>query len=87
MDARFSRGFPMIQPAFTADGDLLIGADGVGTSRVSIVHGAEGWSTEEVWSSNRLKSNFNDFVAHKGHAYGFDGAIMASINLADGKKN
>ena len=24
---------------------------------------------------------------HKGHAFGFDGAILSSINLQDGKRN
>jgi outer membrane protein assembly factor BamB len=33
-----------------------------------------------------LKPYFNDFVVHRGHAFGFDGAIMASIDLADGKR-
>jgi hypothetical protein len=27
---------------------------------------------------------FNDFVVHRGHAYGFDGSILASVDLADG---
>ena len=31
-------------------------------------------------------SGGNDFVVHKGHAYGFDGSIMACIDLADGKR-
>jgi outer membrane protein assembly factor BamB len=36
--------------------------------------------------SARLKPHFNDFVVHKGHAFGFDGGILACINLADGKR-
>ena len=42
---------------------------------------------EERWTSNGLKPYFNDFVVHKGHAFGFDGAILSSINLQDGKRN
>ena len=29
---------------------------------------------------------FNDLVMHKGHAFGFDNSILASIDLADGKR-
>ena len=34
----------------------------------------------------RAEADFNDFVIHKGHADGFDNSILASIDLADGKR-
>ena len=33
-----------------------------------------------------MKPYFNDYVIHKGHAYGFDNNILACIDLADGKR-
>ena len=78
---------PIVQPAMTADGDVLIGnGDARGTHRIAITHEAGGWTAKERWMSIFLKPFFNDFVVHNGYAYGFDGAILACVDLADGTR-
>ena len=78
---------PIVQPAVTGDGDILISAgSGSGTRRIAVTHGPGGWSVEERWTSKGLKPYFNDFVVHKGHAFGFDDSILACIDLKDGTR-
>jgi outer membrane protein assembly factor BamB len=84
-------GDGIVQPAMTADGDILIGsgsglAEAVGLRRLSVRRGSDGWTVEERWTSIGLKPYYNDFVVHKGHAFGFDGSLLACIDLADGKR-
>ncbi|HSF25238.1 MAG TPA: PQQ-binding-like beta-propeller repeat protein, partial [Blastocatellia bacterium] len=83
-------GVPIVQPARTADGDVLINtadmSGGLGTRRIAVAHGPGGWTVEERWTSRGLKPYFNDFVVHKGHAFGFDGSILACIDLEDGHR-
>jgi len=83
-------GGAIVQPALTGDGDVLIntigGTGGNGTRRLAATHGSGKWIVEERWTSNGLKPYFNDLVVHNGHAYGFDGSILACIDLADGKR-
>lgn len=80
----------IMQPAVTADGNLLISSGdamgGVGMRRIAIAQGPDGWKAEERWTSNGLKPSFNDFVIHNGHLYGFDGGILACIDIQDGKR-
>jgi outer membrane protein assembly factor BamB len=80
----------IVQPALAADGDLLIATgDQMGASgilRLAVARGPGGWTTRERWTSRGLKPYFNDFVVHKGHAFGFDGSILACINLEDGSR-
>jgi outer membrane protein assembly factor BamB len=80
----------IVQPALAADGDILVAAGdamgGLGTRRIAVAHGSSGWTVEERWISRGLKPYFNDFVVHKGYAFGFDGNILACIDLADGTR-
>ena len=81
----------IVQPAVLAGGDVLLGSgsgfDGkVGMRCVTVAHGPAGWTVEERWTSTGLKPYFNDFVVHEGHAYGFDGSLLACIDLTNGKR-
>jgi len=86
-------GDGIVQPGLTADSDVLIGTGsgmgaggGMGVRRIAVAHGSGGWTTEQRWTSVGLKPYFNDFVVHEGHAFGFDGSLLACIDLADGKR-
>ncbi|HEY8188374.1 MAG TPA: PQQ-binding-like beta-propeller repeat protein [Pyrinomonadaceae bacterium] len=81
----------IVQPAVTADGDVLIGSGSglgseVGVRRIAVAHGADGWTTKERWTSIGLKPYFNDFVIHKDLAFGFDGSMLACIDLKNGER-
>jgi len=81
------KGLPIVQPALTADGDILISASGEsGIRRIAVAYGPGGWTVDRRWGSNGLKPYFNDFVVHEGHAFGFDGRILSCIDLADGTR-
>ena len=54
--------------------------------RVTVAHEPGGWIVKERWMSAGLKPYFNDFVVHQGHAFGFDGSILACIDLEDGTR-
>jgi outer membrane protein assembly factor BamB len=83
-------GAPIVQPAQAANGDVLIstaGASGaLGLRRLRVARGQGGWTLEELWTSTSMKPYFNDFVVHDGHAFGFDGSILASVDLEDGAR-
>jgi outer membrane protein assembly factor BamB len=83
-------GVGILQPALTGDGDVLIttgdAMGGVGMRRIAVTPGSAGWTVEERWTSRGLKPYFNDFVVHKGYAFGFDASILACVDLSDGQR-
>jgi outer membrane protein assembly factor BamB len=89
----YSSGPPaasIVQPALAGEGEVLIAPSdamgGLGIHRVGVSRTEGGWKVEPRWVSRGLKPYFNDFVVHKGHAYGFDGSILSSIDLNDGER-
>jgi outer membrane protein assembly factor BamB len=83
-------GTTIVQPALTPDGDVVVttatGTGGVGLRRLSVRHDTSGWTATERWTSSGLKPYFNDFVIHKGYAFGFDGSILSCVDLTDGTR-
>ena len=83
-------GGAIVQPALTGDGGILVNSismnGGVGLRRLAVARAAGAWTAAERWTSTGLKPYFNDFVVHKGRAFGFDGSILSCIDLADGTR-
>ena len=80
-------GAAITQPARVGDGDILfstVSNAGAASARGASpsTRGPGGWTATERWTSTGLKPYFNDLVVHKGHAFGFDGSILACIDLA-----
>jgi outer membrane protein assembly factor BamB len=83
-------GDSIVQPAVTADGDILLGSGSgmgseVGVQRVAITNGSDGWTTKARWTSYEMNPYFNDMVVHKDHVYGFDGSTLSCIDLKTGE--
>jgi len=84
-------GIGIVQPALTADGDVLISqvdqsAVPIGMRRLGVAHRADGWTVEERWTTNGLKPSFSPFVVHGDHAFGVDGRHLACIDLKTGER-
>lgn len=79
-------GVPIVQPAVASNGDLLISvSESSGLRRLAVGQGSGGWNVQERWTSEDINPWFNDFVVHKGYAFGFDGSSLVCVNLEDGK--
>jgi len=80
-------GVQIVQPALSANGDLILSAgDARGIGRFSVAQESGEWKISEHWKSFKLKPNFNDFAVHKGHVYGFEGLSLACLDLEDGTR-
>ena len=80
-------GTRIVQPAVTEEGDLLLSVgDGQDIYRIAVANGPGGWKAEERWASSGINPFFNDFVVHRGHAFGFVGNKLACMDLKDGSR-
>ena len=76
----------IVQPALMNDGNILVTSQESGIRRLALAQNSGAWTIQERWTSNGLKPYFNDFVIHKGHAFGFDGRILSCVDLNDGQR-
>lgn len=76
----------ILQPAVIGDGDLLIVGETQAIRRIKVTHDQGNWSAKELWTSEEIKLNFNDFISHKGFVYGFDGPSIACMDIRDGSR-
>ncbi len=87
-----NNGPRVVQPNVTDAGEgawsILLGTGyGHGTRLLTLTHEDNTWTAEEEWTSRDLKPYFNDLVVHDGCAYGFDGNMLACIDLKTGDRH
>lgn len=79
-------GYRAIQPLVVGDGVLLGTGMGAGTRRIDVKRTGEDIDIAERWTALGMKPGFNDYVAHRGHAFGFDNNIFACLDLETGQR-
>ena len=81
-------GAPLsLQPHPLRDREVLVTSVAeFGLAMLDLVHEGDAWKVEKRWASGSIHPSFNDFVVHKGAAFGFDEAIFACIDVETGKR-
>ncbi len=80
-------GYRCVQPLVLDESRLLLGTGiGMGTRCIEVRSDGEAWKVDTRWTTLEMKPDYNDYVAHQGHLYGFDHNIFACHDLATGKR-
>ena len=80
------QGYRALQPHLIGEDQVLIPTGmGSGTRLIQIRENDGKLVGEEIWTSRRLKSDFNDCVVLGDHIYGFDDSIFTCIRISDGE--
>ncbi len=53
----------------------------------SLLAGSNRFQAKTIWENQRMKNKFTSSVLHKGHIYGLDESILASVNAETGEQN
>ncbi len=82
------KGSQIVQPALANENDIFISSgDMQGMQSIAVSSRSGKWSVKERWKSTGVNPYFNDFVIHKGHAYGFAGPSLACIDIEKGARS
>lgn len=75
-----------VQPTRVGTNDFLLGTTfNKGTRRLHVSRDGDGWKVEQVWETRAISPYFNDPVIYGNHLYGFEGSLLACVNLDNGK--
>lgn len=79
---------PVVLPRFTAEQDCVLIASGygMGCALLHIRQQEKNWLAEELWRNRNLKAKFSSVIAHQGHVYGLDDAILTCVEISSGKR-
>jgi hypothetical protein len=58
--------------------------DTKGIRRLQVKNGTDGWTIKEIWSSDKIRPYFTDFVSDKGYVFGFDGPTLSCLDIETG---
>jgi outer membrane protein assembly factor BamB len=82
------QGYRVVQPLVVDGSSILLGTGmDTGTMRIDVSRKNSDGGFYECWLSTAMRPDFNDYVAHRGHLYGFDRNMFASVDLETGKRN
>ncbi len=78
-------GINVAQPVVTADDRFFISSGyGRGAALIEISAHGDTYEAHAVWESSRMKNKFSSSVLYNGYIYGFDEAILACVDAANG---
>ena len=78
-------GYRALQPQIIDGNKVLIPTGlGAGTRLIEVDRVGPTLIGKELWTSSKMKPDFNDVVVHHGYMYGFDNTIFACVDLTDG---
>lgn len=81
-------GPAVCQPQLLYDTDLIVAlGDGIGVARLNLSQEGSTWRISELWTTNRMKPSFNDFVVYGGCLYGFDQSIFVCLDAETGQRH
>lgn len=76
---------PMLQPCPLGGGQLLV-TRGAGLSLLELKGGTGTDAVSLLWTSQKLRPSFSDFVVHEGHIFGLDDGILTCVDLKTGQR-
>ena len=82
-----AEGYRVVQPLVMGNSILVGSSVGAGTRKITVARqDDDSWDIQVDWTEDSMKPDYNDFVVHEGHIYGFDSGIFACVDVTNGER-